>query len=140
MMRRVLVALALVAACARAPSESPPASRAASTEVRSNGDGYVVRYEPTPDPIPRGELFSLDVTVFDANDMASPAKGVFLAVDARMPEHQHGMNVEPRVTPTGDGHFTVTGMELHMAGRWELTFDVTRDGLTERAQIEKILQ
>ncbi|MBI1853341.1 MAG: FixH family protein [Planctomycetes bacterium] len=137
------IALAAVVGCSRAPSGTLPAvpsSPAAANEVRSNGDAYVIRFTPTPDPIPLGQLFSLDVSVLDARTVPLPGKDVTLAVDARMPEHQHGMNVEPRVTPRGDGRFTVTGMEFHMAGRWEITFDVTRAGLTERAQVEKVLE
>ncbi len=57
-----------------------------------------------------------------------------------MPEHGHGMNVEPKVTALGKGRFSVEGMLLHMSGRWELYFDITRDGVTSRAQDEITLE
>jgi len=34
----------------------------------------------------------------------------------------------------------VLGLRFHMPGRWELYFDVTRDGVLERAQIDLELE
>jgi hypothetical protein len=47
-----------------------------------------------------------------------------LRVDATMPEHKHGMNYRPSVTPKGTDRFAADGVMLHMAGRWEIVFDV----------------
>jgi YtkA-like protein len=132
--RRLALVLAL-AGCARVPSAAP----LAPGDVRSNGDAWIVRFATTPDPIAVGSLFSLDVAVLDAASGAPPASDVSLAVDARMPEHGHGMNVEPQVTPKGGGRFAVSGMQFHMAGKWEIDFDVTRGAVTERAQVEKVM-
>jgi hypothetical protein len=62
-------------------------------------------------------------------------RDVRLDVDARMPEHFHGMNRAPVITARPDGTFDVRGMLFHMSGYWELYFDVTRGGVTERAQV-----
>ena len=43
--------------------------------------------------------------------------------DARMPEHNHGMMVKPRLTKQGDG-WIVDGVKLHMPGDWEFRFDL----------------
>jgi hypothetical protein len=48
------------------------------------------------------------------------------------------MNRVPEVTRAGDG-FLVGGMLFHMPGRWELYLDVTEGALTERAQLEVLL-
>jgi hypothetical protein len=45
-------------------------------------------------------------------------------VDATMPEHQHGMNYRPRLLDLGAGRWRAEGLMFHMAGRWELRFDV----------------
>ena len=96
---------------------------------------YLVTFTTTPDPIPLNHPFLLNVVIGDGRDRTVIATGVTLAVDAAMPHHGHGMTTVPRVRPDADGHFTVTGMQLHMAGYWELYFDLTRNGLTERAYL-----
>jgi len=53
-------------------------------------------------------------------------------VDATMPEHRHGMNYRPTVTATGEGRYKAEGLMFHMAGRWELMFEVRSGGKTER--------
>ena len=57
-------------------------------------------------------------------------------VDARMPAHFHGMNRTPKLTRQADGSFTAEGLLFHMPGHWELTFDISRGGKTERAQVD----
>jgi len=59
--------------------------------------------------------------------------GSAFEIDARMPHHQHGMVTQPICTTLAPGCFRIEGLQFHMLGRWELYFDVTRDGLTERA-------
>ena len=58
-----------------------------------------------------------------------------LSIDAWMPEHLHGMTRVPKVTARDDGGFAIDGIRFHMSGYWELDFDVTKDGLAERAQV-----
>jgi hypothetical protein len=92
---------------------------------------------PTGD-VPLNAPFKMVVLVAPVEQSGS---GEFaLSVDAAMPEHGHGMNVEPQVTALGKGRFSVEGMLFHMPGRWELYFDITRDGVTSRAQDEITLE
>jgi hypothetical protein len=116
----------------------PPAWDDAATLV-SNAGHYVVRYRTEPAPIPWGDPFTLEVWVLDAEGGA-PVGDVALSVDAAMPEHGHGMNRVPKVTRGAEERFDVAGMLLHMPGRWELYFDITRGALTERAQVEVELE
>lgn len=87
--------------------------------------GLRVAYEPVPDPIPLNELFRLRVTVRDRS--GKPVPGVDLAASAVMPEHQHGMTLEPKVRKTGEGSFEVEGLLFHMPGRWWIRLDLKRD-------------
>lgn len=48
-----------------------------------------------------------------------------LTFDARMPEHNHGMVVKPKVTTVAPGEFKIEGVKLHMAGKWELSVKMT---------------
>jgi hypothetical protein len=118
-----------------APSVPPAGPDESWSGVLSNDGAYYVAYRPDPDPIPLNEVFDIDVRIFDGDDHAKAVDDVTLDVDGRMPQHRHGMNRLPEVTRNTDGSWTVTGMLFHMPGRWELYFDITRGGVTERAQV-----
>lgn len=99
---------------------------------------YKVRYTSQPERIPLNEPFSLEVSLARADGGA--LGGERLSVDGRMPEHRHGMTTQPIVHDKGAGHFTVEGMLFHMPGRWELYFDISREGRTERARVVVVLE
>jgi hypothetical protein len=42
--------------------------------------------------------------------------------------------------PLGPGRFDVAGLLFHMPGYWELHFDVARENVVERAQMEFLLE
>ena len=65
--------------------------------------------------------FALEVQLCDKNDVSAAR---LQKVDATMPEHRHGMNYRPVVTTLGGGRFRVEGMMFHMAGHWEMVFEV----------------
>lgn len=120
---------------------NPPATPAERFTVPSKTGTFWVQWTADPWPIPVSDPFALDVALFaDAactQPLALPAAGVPLSVDAGMPHHGHGMNVKPKVERSdvaGAARFRVTGMLFHMPGRWELMFDLRREGLLERAQ------
>ena len=77
--------------------------------------------------------FSILVSIFLDRALTVPAVDATLQVDARMPQHRHGMNVRPQISEDEPGKYRVEGLRCHMPGHWELYFDITRDGLTERA-------
>ncbi len=147
----------VLAGCGKAPVAPAPAPTPTPTPVTapatgsgnaplagpgipSNGGTYYVVYRAEPDPIPLNTLFSITVDVFDGAERARRPADIDLAVDGRMPEHRHGMNRKPRIVRRDDGSFLVTGMLFHMPGLWELHFDVTRGGTTERSQVDVILE
>jgi len=92
-----------------------------------------VAYETRPAVIPLGEPFDVVARVTPAAGNTPLPPGVELAVDAAMPQHGHGMNRTPLHERDGPGAWTARGLLFHMPGAWTLTFDVTLDGLTERA-------
>jgi len=104
------------------------------TEVLSNAGRYRVRYLPVPDPIPSGEVFSMLVWVYD-EESGAELREPQLVVDAGMPHHQHGMNIQPVLSRMVEGPTLVDGLLFHMPGSWTVTFDIEQDGVTERAQI-----
>jgi hypothetical protein len=124
------------------PPDWPPDHGDVGTPTRSacsNAGRYRVTVT-SPAAFPTNELFALAATIEEGCDPPRrPATGS-LRVDAAMPEHRHGMNTEPVVTPRGGGRFDAQGLLLHMPGRWEIYFDVTERGVTERAQLDFILE
>ena len=120
------------------PSAKPTPSTAEreSKVVTASGD-YVVyyTYDTAPDPVPLNEMFSLDIRIENANGRALGPDDIALRVDAAMPQHGHGMNTTPRIESVGNG-FHVTGMLLHMPGDWRIYFDVTHEGMTDRATVD----
>lgn len=105
-----------------------------STRIASHDGTYVVEFEFEPAEVPLNERISAALRVYEGPAGVELAGEVELAVDARMPHHRHGMRVEPSTTRVGHGSFRVEGLALHMPGRWDLYFDVTRGAVTERAQ------
>ena len=149
----------LLAACGaprgapRAVEDAVPAADAASPRApwlgpavrsaRSSDGNYLVRLRPVGGPIPKNQPFELELWVFPAVVESSrptrpvqPLTGVRVGVDARMPDHGHGMLRQPRVTDRADGSHLVEGMLLHMGGFWQLTVDVFEGGRSERAKFE----
>ncbi|MBL8859000.1 MAG: SMP-30/gluconolactonase/LRE family protein [Planctomycetes bacterium] len=127
---------------ARTPPPPMPAAQAwdGAKTVTTNASSWRIAWRVKPNPIPRGETFVLDAWVFAPGHPHTPVKDVALSIDGWMPEHLHGMNRVPRVARRDDGGFTFEGVYLHMSGFWELAFDVTTKGLTERATVRVDLE
>lgn len=124
------------------PPDSPPSHGDAGTPTRaicSNGGRYRVSVGAA-DPFPLNQLFGLEVEVEEGCGPQRGPAAAGLRVDAAMPGHRHGMNTDAVVTPRGGGRFGVQGLLLHMPGRWEMYFDVTEKGVTERAQLDFVLE
>jgi hypothetical protein len=81
---------------------------------------------------PLRDPFGMDVRV-TAVAGGAPFEGT-LRADAAMPQHGHGMNVAPTMKQVAPGAYRVDGMLFHMPGYWELYFDLSREGIMERAQ------
>jgi hypothetical protein len=52
-----------------------------------------------------------------------------VSVTGGMPEHNHGLPTDPRMTQSlGDGDYVLEGMRFHMSGYWELTVTIVAGG------------
>ena len=123
----------LFGGCGEAPAPPEPAAPAPQV-VASSAGSWRVEYRARPDPIPLNEPFGLTARIFSADAPDVPRNDVELAVDAAMPQHQHGMNRRASVRRDGAGGFVASELLFHMPGEWRLYFDVTYGGLTERAE------
>lgn len=125
-MRSAPAALVLLLTAAAAQGACPP-GEADGTVVRKGE--LVLAYRPVLNPdkgpkanrIPMAKHFALEVQLCDKGGVSGAQ---LTKADATMPEHKHGMNYRPVVTPLGDGRFRVEGMMFHMTGHWQLAFEV----------------
>ena len=116
----VAAALALLGAAA-ARAACPPAPVGAQT---IEGSGVQAAWWPEPAPLGVARPFAVLVQL-------CPVEAQLLRVDARMPEHRHGMNYRPSIKPLGQGRWRADGLLWHMSGRWELRLDVQAQGATQ---------
>ncbi len=123
---RVLTAAGLLAAGSALACELPPGTRLESERL-------ALSYRTVPPKIAVGEHFALELAVCPKQ---GPAFAGRVKMDARMPEHQHGMNYQPTVNLLEPGRYRSEGWLFHMPGRWEFVFDLGGERLTHSVRIE----
>ncbi|MEO7244317.1 MAG: hypothetical protein ABIX12_04125 [Rubrivivax sp.] len=97
--------------------------------VRIENPLYVLAYVARPSPIALGRNFTLDFAICPRPGVPLPQS---VRIAATMPEHRHGMNYRPVLTEPRPGTWHVEGMLFHMAGRWELAFELIDGNRVER--------
>lgn len=115
---RTALALLIVAAAISHSHAAPACDQLADFERLASAEAEIAyRWEPASLKV--GQFFAAEVIV------CRPSEAVrAIVLDARMPQHGHGMNYRPAVAETAPGRFRVTGLMLHMPGKWRLTFDL----------------
>jgi len=116
-----------IATSAAAPPCEAPASL--GTPQRLESADVVVLFRTVPAPIEIGKHFAVEAHVCPTPPIGTAAG---FMVDARMPEHRHGMNYRAHVSRRPDGIYVAEGLLFHMPGLWQLVFDVERGGRMER--------
>lgn len=124
--------------CSFPESEAEPVEQPKQLETQIGT--WIVTWKSEPAPIPLNQPFALNVSITSALPDGPSVQDVSLSVDGRMPHHRHGMNRSPEIQQIQPGEFRVENMMFHMPGRWELYFDLSHDGMTERAQDVVILE
>jgi len=97
--------------------------------ARTESARYTVVYRTRPDPLKISQHFAIEFAVCAKPGAPAPES---VQVDARMPEHGHGMSYKPAVRVLGKGRYQADGLMFHMPGRWELVFDVRGGGSSEQ--------
>lgn len=147
-MRRIALIALLIAGCGEEPAgieiqaeiesdadrEPGAAELPAGEATWSNARGFYAVWRPLDGEIPFNEEFDAEVWLYADDSGAQPIEDANVAIDCRMPHHQHGMLHDVDLVPTGGGRYLAEGMLCHMLGYWELHVDVTRGAVTERAQ------
>ena len=120
-MRQRLASGLLWVAVSAAPATFAACPPAAADGTVLQAGPVQLAWRADPLMIKTGQPFALQLQL-------CPAQAVLARVDATMPEHRHGMNYKPSLHQLGEGRWRVDGLLWHMAGRWELRFDVQQDG------------
>lgn len=98
---------------------------------------FTLAFRPEPVEFELGAVFRLRIVL--CGRVGAPAPDL-VRLDAWMPEHGHGMNYAPLLSREADGSWRADGMVFHMAGRWEITFDVGSHSRTERLVAEETVE
>lgn len=87
--------------------------------------------------LPINRMTNLKVSVRSIQD-AGKLSGAYDLVffDARMPEHNHGMVVQPKISRLDDLHWKVEGFKLHMKGLWQFYLTVKVGQAEEKVSFE----
>lgn len=119
------------------PARAPCTSAASESGARRlEGSRFAVVYRPPAGGPKVGEPFRV---AFAVCPVAGPGAPERVDIDARMPEHRHGMNYAPGVSAVAPGRFVAEGLVFHMPGRWTLSFDVRGPG-GERLEDDLVLR
>jgi hypothetical protein len=118
----LLAALVATAACGCVPDLPGQGQEIAAAR-------YTVKYRTQPDKVAVGDFFAVEFALCAESGAALPDE---VRIDARMPEHRHGMNYKAIVKSVGPGRYRGEGLMLHMTGLWEFVFELRAGGRTER--------
>lgn len=141
--RLPLLALLLAAACFRpALAGGGDAAGGVPAQVLSERGLYRVELLEVPEPLPRGEHFSLRLRVVSLDHPDTPLRNAKVSVEAGMRHGReqgfaHGMQSQPVVSDKEggqeDGVVLVEGLYFHMGGAW--TLKLTVDGEDGKDQV-----
>ncbi|MBA2320862.1 MAG: FixH family protein [Deltaproteobacteria bacterium] len=126
--------LAIALACGSPSATNDPVEPPAWGAARTTQNGkYEVTLVTEPDPPVRGELFEVSARFTELD--GTPIEDGKVSLDARMPQHNHGMMTDPvddpghcdaagaKCTHPG-GVYEASGFKFHMGGEWTITVDV----------------
>ena len=105
-------------------------------EVTSESGSHRVSYAPQPDPIPPVDLFSVEFAIVDAATGLPSDAVTVTGLEVSMPEHNHGMNVEPVLSELGAGVWEASPLKFHMTGLWTMLVAFETEAGADQALFE----
>lgn len=85
--------------------------------------------------VPLNDYFSLQLAVQDTQGVA-PASPLQIELKAARLIYQQGMKSWPVVHDLGAGKFRIDDLLFHVAGEWNLQFDIQQGGHSDSVQID----
>lgn len=103
--------------------ERPAASEFGLGPRASENELYSGMLEPAAPLRPR-QMLTVHVVLRDG--AGRPVEGAQITVGGGMPQHNHGLPTQPRVTKDlGDGRYEIDGVRFNMGGWWEFKLAVS---------------
>ena len=84
------------------------------------------------------EPFGVELELFEA-DGETPWEPEEVQLDARMPDHEHGMLRYVELERIGPAKWRAQGLLFHMVGMWQFHVDARSGPRIERAALEIVL-
>jgi len=106
---------------AELPQTTPPGKEAPSSAETSSPQTAGAAYRAL-----LNRITSLEVQAQALASGEAPLPYELIDIDARMPEHRHGMNLRPSITAIAPQRWRVDGFKLHMPGLWVVALKVKR--------------
>jgi len=112
--------VALATACGATERDDarldPPRPWSEASRVGERGEfSFTLTLEPAVPVL--HEFFSVTTRLLDLRS-GLPVEAADVDVDARMPDHGHGMATRPEHRELGSGRYETRGMKFHMPGVW----------------------
>ena len=103
-----------------------------------NNEISEVVLETIPEVIPVNDYFSLSIQLNGEKYQYIKASDIY--IEAIMPNHGHGMNVEPIIMETNKlGHYLAKGLLCHMRGDWETILYINLGSNFDRISFDSTL-
>lgn len=116
------------------PAECPDELPEMALHMRALGQSGMIRGELLDaDKIPLGWYHNDWQVLFTGPDGEELTNVDLTKADSWMPDHQHTGGQTPMIEALDEpGAFDVTGINIIMNGHWQVRFDVTADGVSDR--------
>lgn len=127
-MRLVLIVACLNLICSASAYAAEIGRYAMADEA---GFDFAVDAEPE---LRLNQMTALIVRILPKDGM-QPIVVTDIGFDARMPEHNHGMIVRPKIHEIGVGQYRIDGVKLHMMGAWVLSYTFKKGRIELRKDV-----
>jgi hypothetical protein len=104
--------------------ENFPVTPMTATPIPGDGGQVSVTVWTSPDQPPTRGLIAAKLLISDEST-GSAIDGLTLVVVPEMTSMGHGASVVPTITPSGDGIYVVSNLDLFMPGAWTLLTTIT---------------
>jgi hypothetical protein len=117
------LAMAVLACSSGGPTETTGFVAPPLMTVSSQSGQLAIAVRTSPQPPEQGTN-DIELTITGASDGVA-RDGLVLAVKPWMPAMGHGTSVAPTITPETNGKYLVSGVDLFMAGLWQLRLTIS---------------
>lgn len=132
-MKATFVVLCVCAAFAWAQGDS--AQPVGGASGLSEGQHFEVRFTSHMDPIAINTMHAWTLHIRGRSD--KPVTDATVEVEGGMPDHDHGLPTQPRVTQNlGGGDYLLEGMKFHMGGWWQVTLLIRQGETSDRVTFD----